>query len=411
MTPLHSFAHALCVSCALTLAFGAAPASAQAPKISDGVIRIGVLNDRSGPYADLSGEGSAIAARMAAEEFGNKVKGVPVEIVTADHQNKTDVGAAIARKWYDADGVDIVVDVAHSAISLALGAVVKDRNKLVISTSASTDITGKACTPHALQWLYNAYSTAANVATKDDIAKGMNTFYIIQVDYALGQAVAKVFETGVTARGGKILGKVTHPLNTTDFSSYLLQAQSSGAKAVLFANGGADLANAAKQAREFGLAGKQTLLAGAMTTAEIEASGLEAMQGLQAVSFYEWNINDKSKAWAQAFAKRNGGKLPTGPQAATYSQVLHYLRAIDAIGTDDADAVLAQMRKMPVNDAFTSTGKLREDGQLVHDMYVIRVKKPSESTGKGDYSNVIQVVPSDQAFQTLAQSECPLVKK
>ncbi|HSW18361.1 MAG TPA: ABC transporter substrate-binding protein [Ramlibacter sp.] len=394
-----------------TLALAAAAAPAQNITASDNVIRIGVLNDRSGPIADVSGEGSALAARMAAEEFGNRIRGVPIEIVVADHQNKTDLGVSIARKWFDADGVDAVVDVAHSAVFLAVAALVKDRKKLLMGSGGSTEITGKQCTARSLQWLYNAHATTANVVTRENIAQGMDSFYIVAVDYALGVSMAKAFKTSVAANGGKIVGEVIHPINTTDFSSYLLQAQSSGAKGVLFANGGADLSNIVKQAREFGVPPKQQMLAAGLTTSEIESAGLAAMQGLQAVSFYEWNLNDRSRNWARAFAARHGGKLPSGVQASTYSEVRHYLRAIEAAGTDDADAVLAKMRAMPVDDAFASNGKLREDGQMVHDMYLVRIKGPSESTGKGDYTKVVQTLPGDRAFQTLAQSECPLIRK
>jgi len=396
---------------ALMLAAQALSAQAQGSRMSDGVIRIGVLNDRSGPYADLSGEGSAIAARMAVEEFGGKVNGVPVEIVTGDHQNKTDVGVGIARKWFDADGVDIVVDVSHSAISLALAGLVKERRKLVFHNSGTTELTGKSCTPRSAQWLYNVYATSANVATREDVQQGLDSFFILSVDYALGQSISKVFRAGVAAKGGKVVGEVSHPLNTTDFSSYLLQAQASGAKGVLLANGGADLGNAAKQATEFGLPARQVLLAGAMTTAEIESSGLAAMQGLRAVSFYEWNFSDRTQAFARAFAAKNKDRMPSGPQASTYSQVRHYLRAVQALGTDDADAVIAKMRELPVDDAFAVNGRLREDGQLVHDMFLIRVKKPSESKGKADYTQVLRTIPGEQAFQTPAQSECPLLRK
>lgn len=400
-----------CGTLVLILAALAPNAQAQAPRMSDGVVRIGILNDRSGPYADLSGEGSAIAARLAVEEFGAKVNGVPVEIVTGDHQNKTDVGVGIARKWFDADGVDVVADVSHSAISLALAGLVKERRKLVFHNSGTTELTGKSCTPRSAQWLYNVYATSANVATREDVQQGLDSFFILSVDYALGQSISKVFRAGVAAKGGKVVGEVSHPLNTTDFSSYLLQAQASGAKGVLLANGGADLGNAAKQATEFGLPARQVLMAGAMTTAEIESSGLAAMQGLRAVSFYEWDLNDRTRAFAKAFAARNGGRLPSGPQASTYSQVRHYLRAVQAAGTDDADAVLAKMRELAVDDGFAVNGRLREDGQLIHDMFLVRVKKPSESKGKGDYTQVLRTIPGEQAFQTPAQSECPLLRK
>ncbi|MES2481388.1 MAG: ABC transporter substrate-binding protein, partial [Pseudomonadota bacterium] len=274
-----------------------------------------------------------------------------------------------------------------------------------------TDITGKQCTPHSLMWLYNARATTANLVTPENISKGIDSFFIISVDYAFGTNASKAFRAAVAARGGKVVGEVSHPLNSTDFSSYLLQAQASGAKAVVFINSGADLVQLAKQAREFGMMPKQQIFSIGMTISEIEANGLAIMQGMQVVSFYEWNLNERSRAWARAFSARHNGKLPSGPQVATYSFVRHYLRAIEAAGTDDADVVLAKMREMPVNDAFTPSGRLREDGQMIHEMYLVQIKSPAESTGKGDYTRVIQTVPGEMAFQTLAESECPLVKK
>jgi branched-chain amino acid transport system substrate-binding protein len=396
---------------ATMVAVTAISAHSQTAKFSDGVIRIGVMNDRSGPYADLSGEGSAIAARMAAEEFGNKVRGVPVEIVTADHQNKADIGTAIARKWFDADGVDVVVDIANSAVSLAVNGLVKDRKKLVLHNSASSELTGKACNSRSVQWQYNAYAASSNVVSKDMIDGGMNTFFIIAVDYALGESISKTFKAAVERLGGKIVGEVKHPLNATDFSSYLLQAQASGAKAVMLANAGTDLATAARQAREFGLVPKVQLLAAALTKDVIKAAGLNVMQGLQTMSWYEMYRDDAAKAWGNKFAARNGGKVPTEVQAATYSSVRSYLKAIETVGTDDADTVMAKMREMKIEDAFSANGHVRPDGVMAHDMYLVRLKAPNQSAGDGDYSNIIRTVRGDQANVPLAQSECPLVKK
>jgi branched-chain amino acid transport system substrate-binding protein len=393
------------------IAIGATCTYAQTAKFSDGVIRIGVMNDRSGPYADLSGEGSAIAARMAAEEFGNKVHGVPVEIVTADHLNKTDVGVGIARKWFDADGVDIIADVANSAVSLAINGLVKDRKKLVLHNSSSGDLTGKACQARSVQWQYSAWAASNNVVTKDIVDGGMNTFFIIAVDYAMGENISNVFKTSIARAGGKIVGEVRHPLNTTDFSSYLLQAQASGAKAIMLANAGADLATAARQAQEFGLTPKVQLLAAALTKDVIKSAGLNVMQGLQTMSWYEMYRDEPAKAWGKKFAARNSGKVPTELNAATYSLVRSYLKAIEIVGTDDADTVMSQLRKMTFNDAFAVNGHIRPDGVMAHDMYLVRLKGPNQSAGDGDYSNIIRTIPGDQANIPLSQSECPLVKK
>ena len=286
----------------LLLSGAAACGFAHAAAISDGVIRIGVLNDRSGPYAELSGEGSVLAAPMAADQFGNKVAGVPDEIIAADHQNKTDLATSIARKWFDTDGVDIIVDVSHSGISLSLANLVRDRKKLVIHNSGAMALTGKDCNRHSIQYMYNIAATASSLVTKADVGTGLDTFFIISVDYAVGHDNARLFRQTVAKAGGKVLGEVKHPVNTSDFSAYLLQAQASGAKGVLLANSGGDLVNASKQASEFGISPAQTLLASAAMPAEIEAAGPDVMRGLRSVSFYEPNLNDKTRAWAAAFS-------------------------------------------------------------------------------------------------------------
>lgn len=396
---------------AAALALAVLPAAQAQGKFSDNVIRIGIMNDRTGPYSELSGEGSVVAARMAVEEFGGKVLGVPVEIVVADHQNKTDLGASIAKKWFDADGVDAIFDVSQSAVSLAIAAMVKDRHKIVVHNSGAAALTGKACSPRSIQYMYNIAATASNMVTAQDVKNGLDSFFIISVDYAAGQDNARLFRQAVAKAGGKVLGEVKTPVNTTDYSSYLMQAQASGAKGIFIADAGAGFVNAAKQAVEFGITPKQTLVAQSIMASEAQAAGLDVLQNIRSVSFYEWNLNDATRAWAKQFAARTGGRTPSGPHAATYSAVRHYLQAIQAAGTDESDAVLAKMRELPVRDAFTPNGRVREDGQLVHDMYVFRVKNPAESGGKGDFSQVLQTVPAQQAFAPLAQSECPYVQK
>ena len=400
-----------CVALGMALSLSAGVANAQNAKFSGPTLRIGVINDASGPNSALSGEASVIGARMAAEEFGDKVLGVPIEIVSADHQNKADLGAGIARKWFDVDGVDAIFDVSNSSVSLAIVALVKDRKKLVFHNSGTTAITGAACTPHSIQWMYNGFATTANLVTKQDIDAGLDSFFIIAVDYALGKAVTNAFKTAIVPKGVTVVGEVRHPLGASDFSSYLLQAQASGAKALLLANGGQDLSTAIKQAAEFQLSPKMRIFAAAMTTSEIEADGQAVMQGVREVSFYEWNRDEVARKWAESFAARAGGKLPVGSQAATYSQVRAYLKAVEATGTDDADTVLEKMKSMPINDAFAENGHIRDDGQMVHDMYVVEVKSPEQSKGKGDYTTILQRIPGDEAFQTAAQSECPSFKK
>lgn len=391
------------------VALAASAANAADAKISDNVIRIGVLNDRSGIYADMSGEGSAVAARMAAEEFGNSIDGVPIEIVTADHQNKADIGASIARKWYDADGVDVITDITNSAVSLAINALMKDNDKLFLDNSASGALSGKACAPRAVQWQYSAYSSSAHVVTKQMIDDGMNTFFVIAVDYALGKSITDTFTSAVESMGGKVVGVVKHPLNTADMSSYILQAQASGAKAVLLANAGSDLGNSVRAAREYGLVPGVQLLAAALTTDVIDSNGLDVMQGVQVLSQYNMYRNAEGKAWLEKYIKLQG-KPPTSLQAATYSEVLWYLKAVKATGTDNADTVMAWLKQQKINDAFADNGQIRDDGLMSHDMYLARIKAPSESTGPGDYYNVIKVLSGDEANIPLSESECPMVR-
>jgi branched-chain amino acid transport system substrate-binding protein len=392
-------------------AIAATAAQAQDTKFSDGVIRIGVLNDRSGIYAEMSGEGSVIAARMAAEKFGNKIHGVPIEIVAADHQNKPDIGAAIARKWYDADGVDVIIDITNSAVSLAINDLVRDRKKLFLDNSASDVLSGKACSARAIQWQYSAYASASHAVTKEMIDDGMNPFFVVAVDYALGQSIASTFKAAVEPLGGKIAGELRHPLNTTDMSSYLLQAKASGAKAVMLANAGSDLATAVRQAKEFGLSPDIQMLAAAMTNDVIESNGLDVMQGVQFLAQYNVYRDQESIAWAKEFAARHEGKVPSSLQAASYSEVFNYLKAIEAVGTDDADTVLAKLKEMTIKDPFADNGHIRPDGLMSHDMYLVRIKAANQSQGPGDYYNVLKVLPGEVANIPLAKSECPLVRK
>jgi branched-chain amino acid transport system substrate-binding protein len=385
-----------------------APANAQ---ISDDVVKIGVLNDQSGLYADLAGPGSVVAARMAVEDFGGKVLGKPVEIVVADHQNKADIGAAIARQWFDVDKVDMAIDFANSSVALAVEQLAKDRNRIAIATAVgSTDFTGKACTPNEASWLYDSYALTTSLA-REVTKQGRDTWFFVTVDYAFGHSLEADTTKAVLAAGGKVLGGVRHPLNNSDFSSYLLQAKASGAKVVALADGGGDMINATKQAHEFGLVeGGQSLVSLLVFITDVHSLGLQAAQGLTFVTGFYWDRNDESRAFAKRFEARFKS-MPTMVHASVYSAVRHYLRAIQAAGTDEAKAVMAKMRELPVDDFYARGARLRIDGRLVHDMYLAQVKKPSESKGPWDYYKILGTIPGDQAFQSLAAGGCPLARQ
>jgi branched-chain amino acid transport system substrate-binding protein len=396
--------------CALVSAFamfflGAPAALAQ---ISDDVVRVGVLNDQSSLYADAGGPGSVVAARMAVEDAGGSVLGKPVEIVFADHQNKADIGATIARQWFEVGKVDMAIGFDNSAVALAVEQLAAEKNRIAIAGAVgSTAFTGKACTPTEASWIYDSYALTTSLA-KAIVAQGRDTWFFITVDYAFGHSLEADATAAVQAAGGKVLGSVRHPLNTSDFSSYLLQAQASGAKVVAFANGGGDMVNATKQASEFGLTKNQTMVSLLVTIADVHSMELQAAQGLKFVTAFYWDRNEETRAWSKRFFERQG-RMPTMGQASVYSAVRHYLLAITAAGTDEAKAVMAKMREIPVNDFYVHDGHLREDGRMVHDMYFAEVKKPSESSKPWDYYKILAVISGDQAFRPLAESGCPLV--
>jgi branched-chain amino acid transport system substrate-binding protein len=383
-------------------------ASAARAQISDDVVRIGVLNDQSGLYADLGGPGSVVAARMAVEDAGGTVLGKPVEIVFADHQNKADIGVAVARQWFEIGKVDMAIGFDNSAVALAVEQLAAEKNRIAIAGAVgSTAFTGKSCTPTEASWIYDSYALTTSLA-KSIVAEGRDTWFFITVDYAFGHSLEADATSAVVAAGGKVLGSVRHPLNTADFSSYLLQAQASGAKVVAFANGGGDMVNAAKQANEFGRTKNQTMVSLLVFISDVHSMELKAAQGLKFVTAFYWDRNEETRAWSKRFFERHG-RMPTMPQASTYSAIRHYLRAIAAAGTDEAKAVMAKMREIPANDFYAKNGHVREDGRLVHDMYFAQVKKPSESTKPWDYYNILGVIPGDQAFRPLAEGGCPLV--
>ena len=385
----------------------ASPALAQ--QIS---VKAGVLNDRSGLYADLSGEGSVIAARMAVEDFKAADKGIKVEIVSADHQNKPDVGSTIARQWYDQDGVDLILDVPTSSVALAVSQITKEKNKVHINSGAATsDLTGKACNANTIHWTYDTYALAQGTGGAM-VKAGGDTWFFLTADYAFGHALERDTAAVVTKAGGKVLGAVRTPFPGTDFSSFLLQAQASKAKVIGLANAGGDTINSIKQAGEFGIvAGGQKLAGLLVFLTDVHSLGLQAAQGLVLTESFYWDTNDGTRAWSDRFSKLNGGKRPTMVQAGVYSGMLHYLKAVEAAKSKDAAAVVAKMKELPTDDPIFGKGSIRINGRKLHDMYLYEVKKPSESKGPWDYYKQVAVLPADQAFRPLSESECPLVKK
>jgi branched-chain amino acid transport system substrate-binding protein len=384
-------------------------ASAQ---ISDGVVKIGVLDDMSGLYADIQGPGDTVAVRMAVEDIGGTVLGAPIEVVDADLQNKADVGAAIARRWYDTEKVDAILGLGNSSVALAVHGIAREKKKIdIVTSAASTDLTGKSCSPTGLHWVYDTFALANGTANAI-VKRGGDSWFFITADYAFGQSLQRDASAIITKSGGKVVGAVRVPLNTADFSSFLLQAQGSGAKVIGLANAGGDTINAVKQAAEFGVTeGGQQQLAGLLVLiTDIHSLGLKTAQGLLFTEAYYWDQNDETRAFAKRFAARHGGKPPTMFQAGIYSAATHYLKAIKAAGTDEAEKVIAEMKKLPVNDFMTKDGTIRDDGRMMRDMYLLQAKKPSESKSEWDLMNVLATIPAEQAFRPLDQSECPLVK-
>ena len=393
----------------LALLLAAAPVAAQ---VSDNVVKIGVLNDQSSLYADLSGQGSVVAARMAVEDFGAEKKGIKVEILSADHQNKADVGSNIARQWLDVDKVDMIVDVPNSAVALAVNQIVKEKGKaFLVSGAATSDLSGKACSPNTIHWTYDTWSLA-NGTGSAIVKTGGDTWFFLTADYAFGHALERDTEAVVLKNGGKVLGKVRHPLNTSDFSSFLLQAQASKAKVIGLANAGGDTTNSIKQAAEFGIVrGGQSLAGLLVFITDVHALGLPTAQGLIMTEAFYWDQNDRTRAFAKKFSDRDRGIHPTMIHAGVYSATLHYLKAVEALKSDDGTKVIAKMKETPTDDPLFGKGTIRPDGRKIHDMYLFEVKKPSESKGPWDYYKLRSTIPAAQAFRPIDQGECPLVKK
>jgi branched-chain amino acid transport system substrate-binding protein len=387
------------------------PASAQGAAsgaFSGNALRIGVLNDQSGLYAEFGGQGSIEAAKMAVEDMGGKIDGVPIEILSADHQNKPDIASAIARQWYDRDGVDAIMELTTSSVALAVQGLSKEKKKITITTgAASSDLTGKACTPYGYHWAYDTRALA--VGTGGALTRaGGDTWYFLTADYAFGSALEADTSRVVLANNGKVLGSVRHPLSNQDFSSFLLQAQGSKAKVIGLANAGLDTSNSIKQAAEYGIVeGGQKLAALLFTLSEVHGLGLKVAQGLTLTEGWYWDANDETRAFGQRYMKRTG-RMPNMIQAGTYSAVLSYLKAVKAAGTDETEAVNAKLKALPVDDVFAHGGIVQPNGRMVHDMYLFEVKKPAESKGPWDLYRQLATIPGKEAYATAAESGCPL---
>lgn len=380
-------------------------------QVSDGLVKIGVLNDQSGLYADLSGPGSVVAAKMAIEDFGGKVLNVPIEVVAGDHQNKPDVGSAIARRWIENEKVDAIVDVPHSATALAVLSVTRaKKTPLLLSGPAYVEFTGKECSPTTVHWTYDSYAMA-NGTARAIVRKGGDSWFFLTGDNAGSHSQEKDAMNFVTKAGGTVVGSVRHPLNTSDFSSFLLQAQQSKAKVIGLANAGGDTVTAVKQANEFGLTkGGQQLAGLLMFITDVAAVGLNEAQGLTITDAFYWDADDNTRKWSRRFMERHQGRAPTSIQAGVYSAVLHYLKAVQAAGTDDGPTVVAKMKEIPVNDFFSDNYRIRQDGRLVRDMYLLQVKTPEESKEPWDIFKIVARVPGDEAFRPISEGQCRLVK-
>ena len=394
---------------AATLAVGSLGAAAQTPGISDGTVKIGVLTDMAGVFSDLAGAGAVTAAQMAIDDFVERERPpFKVELVSADHQNKPDIATGIARQWYDTGEVDLITDVINSGVALAVSSVAESKNRMLIVTgSGSTRLTNEQCSPNTISYTWDTYSFATG---QSRIVKslGLDTWYFVAVDYALGKSLVAEASAAITRSGGSIVGTVYHPISTTDLSSFLLQAQSSKAKVIGFANAGADLLNSIKAAKDFNITPGQTIVPLVGTITEVNALGAAATQGMILVEPFYWDLDDLSRQWSKRFFAKFG-KMPNFVQAGAYSAVAQYLKAVQEVKTDDAGVVMKQLKSTPINDMFARNGKIRADGRMVHDMYLVQVKTPGEVKDRWDYYNVKETIPADEAFQPLSTSKCKMV--
>ena len=390
-------------------AMSTAAAVAQTPGVSDGTVKIGVLTDMAGVFSDLAGAGAVTAAQMAIDDFVEKEKPpFKVELVSADHQNKPDIATGIARQWYDTGGVDLITDVINSGVALAVSSVAESKGRMLIVTgSGSTRLTNEQCSPNTISYTWDTYSFA-NGQSRIVKSMGLDTWYFVAVDYALGKSLVSEASEAVTRSGGKIVGTVYHPISTTDLSSFLLQAQGSKAKVIGFANAGADLLNSIKAAKDFNITPGQTIVPLVGTITEVNALGAAATQGMFLVEPFYWDLDELSRAWSKRFFDKFG-KMPNFVQAGAYSAVMNYLKAVQAVKTDDATTVMKHLKSTPINDMFARNGKVRADGRMVHDMYLVQVKAPGDVKAKWDYYNVKETIPADEAFQPLSTSKCKMV--
>ena len=391
-------------------AVGFAAGSAQA-EYTGGVVKIGVLTDLSATYSDFAGGGSVWAAKQAVEDYLKAKPGMKIEVISADHQNKPDIAANTARQWFDTDGVDVIVDLVTSSVALAVVNVAKEMNKVaLISGAASSDLTGKACTANSIHWTYDTFMLA-NGTGSAVVKTGGDSWFFLTADYAFGHALERDTAAVVTKNGGKVLGAAKHPFPSQDFSSFLLQAQASKAKVIGLANAGADTTNAIKQAAEFGIVqGGQNLAGLLVVLSDVHALGLKTAQGLVLTESWYWDLNDANRAWAKAYAAANNGKHPNSIHAGVYSQVMHYLKSVEALQADaDGAAVVAKMKELPTDDALFGKGSVRADGRKIHDAYLFEVKKPEESKGPYDYYKVRATIPAAEAWRPIADGNCPLI--
>lgn len=394
------------VAAIVAAALLASPALAQ----TSPPLKLGAILDMSGLYADITGEGSVVAAKMAVEDFGGEVLGRRIEILSADHQNKADIAGNIAREWFDNQGVEALIDVAASATALAANEIAKSRKKiLLLSGPGAVRLTNEACGPYTVHWNYDTFALA-NSTAQALTKRGYDSWFFLTADYAFGHDLERDATNVVKANGGKVIGSVKHPLNTADFSSFLLQAQASGAKVIGLANAGGDTINAIKQAAEFGLTKSSKLATLLAFITDVDSIGLQAAQGLLLTEAFYWDLNEETRAFSKRFQERVK-RMPTSAQASIYSSVQTYLKAVEKVRSTDADAVMGEMKREKINDMFAKNGYIREDGRMVHDMYLFEVKKPSESQGRWDDYKLLATIPADSAFQPLSQSRCPLVKK
>ncbi|HOW50237.1 MAG TPA: ABC transporter substrate-binding protein [Rubrivivax sp.] len=396
-----------------TLVAAACGAAAAQAQITDGVVKIGVMNDMSGLYADIAGPGSVVAAKLAIEDFEKSHKpNFKVEVVSADHQNKPDIGSTIARKWYDEDKVDAIFDVPTSSVALAVSQITRDKGKAFINSGAGTsDLSGKACSPNTVHWTYDTWMLANGTGTAMTKAGG-DTWFFLTADYAFGHALERDASAAVVKAGGKVLGSVRTPFPATDFSSFLLQAQGSKAKVIGLANAGGDTINSIKQASEFGITkGGQKLAGMLMFITDVHSLGLPTAQGLNFTTTFYWDMNDATRAWTKRFVAGTNGKYPTMVHAGVYASLLHYLKAVQAINSDDGTKVVAEMKKLPTDDPLFGKGSIRADGRKLHPAYLVEVKKPAESKAPWDLLKVVTTIPADQAFRPIDQGDCPLVAK